>query len=70
MACSSGDLVFTDGPQRTLYTTRLAAFQPRKLMTVSGSVGPHQHDWLVGGIRRVRTSRRHSSWRNRSLGVV
>jgi hypothetical protein len=40
MACSSGDLVFTDGPQRTLYTTRLAAFQPRKLLTVSGSVGP------------------------------
>jgi hypothetical protein len=40
MACSSGDLVFTDGPQRTLYTTGLAAFQPRKLLTVTGSVGP------------------------------
>lgn len=40
MACSSADLVFTDGPQRTVYTTRLAAFQPRKLLTVTGSVGP------------------------------
>ena len=40
MACSSGDLVFADGPQRTLYTTRLTVFQPRKLLTVTGIVGP------------------------------
>ena len=40
MACSSADLVFTDGPMRTLYTTSLGAFQPRKLLTVRGSVGP------------------------------
>lgn len=40
MACSSTDLVFTDGPMRTLYTTNLSAFQPRKLLTVRGSIGP------------------------------
>jgi hypothetical protein len=40
MACSSSDLVFDDGPQHTLYATAVAAFRPRKLLTINGSVGP------------------------------
>jgi len=40
MACSSSDLVFDDGPQRNLYTTSIAAFEPRKLLTVNGNIGP------------------------------
>jgi hypothetical protein len=40
MACSSSDLVFDDGPQHTLYTTGVTTFQPRKLLTINGSIGP------------------------------
>ena len=40
MACSSTALVFDDGPQHTLYTTGVATFQPRKLLTINGSIGP------------------------------
>jgi hypothetical protein len=40
MACSSTDLVFDDGPQHTLYTTGVAAFRPRKLLSVNGNIGP------------------------------
>jgi hypothetical protein len=40
MACSSTSLVFTDGPLHTLYTTGLGSFQPRRLMTVAGTIGP------------------------------
>ena len=40
MACSSSELVFNDGPEHTLYTTGIAAFQPRKLLTVAGIIGP------------------------------
>jgi hypothetical protein len=40
MACSSTDLVFADGPMYTLYATSLSAFQPRKLLALTGSIGP------------------------------
>ena len=39
MACSSTDLVFDDGPQHNLYTTGVATFQPRKLLTSNGIIG-------------------------------
>lgn len=40
MACSSTQLVFTDGPIHVLYRTGLSAFQPRQLLTVKGTIGP------------------------------
>jgi hypothetical protein len=40
IACSASDLVFVDGPEHTLYTTGVATFQPRTLLTVTGIIGP------------------------------
>lgn len=40
MTASASDLVFTSGNLKTLYVTSLAAFQPRRLLTVTGKIGP------------------------------
>lgn len=40
MACSTSLVVFTDGSLHGLFVTPVAAFQPRKLLTVAGTIGP------------------------------
>jgi hypothetical protein len=40
MACSTGQVVFTDGPMHAVYATSIDNFQPRLVANVEGAIGP------------------------------